>query len=214
VQLASHCYWALVSDTAIVLDARRGEYFALDDVATEIWLRLIAGQPAVSGDDLASGENIGQVARNLGWLEPTDQAGRDQAKRRRKKGRALSPSGAFLCIIRAAILIRYSGFPRAYRWAQSRQAPIAAASDHLPAALKAFGVAELLLVSRLGLEDCLPRSLALFAFLREGGLPVRHCIGVKRYPFTAHAWVESDGVALLQEAGLTESFTTIATIDC
>ena len=44
--------------------------------------------------------------------------------------------------------------------------------------------------------DCLPRALAIFVLLRRQGVPARLCIGVKRYPFGAHAWVECLGDVL------------------
>ena len=43
-------------------------------------------------------------------------------------------------------------------------------------------------------DDCLPRSLALFAYLRSLGFQAEHLIGVRRYPsLTMHAWVEVEG---------------------
>ncbi len=44
--------------------------------------------------------------------------------------------------------------------------------------------------------DCLPRSLTIYLLLRRRGIPVSFHIGVKRYPFGAHAWVECLGEVL------------------
>ena len=44
--------------------------------------------------------------------------------------------------------------------------------------------------------DCLPRALAIFVLLRRRGVPATLRIGVKRYPFGAHAWVECRGEVL------------------
>ena len=44
--------------------------------------------------------------------------------------------------------------------------------------------------------DCLPRALATYLLLRRRGVPATLHIGVKRYPFGAHAWVECFGEAL------------------
>ena len=41
--------------------------------------------------------------------------------------------------------------------------------------------------------DCLPRSLAIYILLRRQGVPATLRIGVKRFPFAAHAWVECLG---------------------
>lgn len=42
-------------------------------------------------------------------------------------------------------------------------------------------------------QDCLPRSLVLCRLLRRRGVPVALCLGVKQFPFRAHAWVDSEG---------------------
>lgn len=39
--------------------------------------------------------------------------------------------------------------------------------------------------------DCLPTALTTAVLLKRQGLPARLCIGVKKYPFAAHAWVVS-----------------------
>ena len=44
--------------------------------------------------------------------------------------------------------------------------------------------------------DCLPRAMAIYVLLRGRGTPATLCIGVKRYPFGAHAWVECMGEVL------------------
>ena len=44
--------------------------------------------------------------------------------------------------------------------------------------------------------DCLPRSLAIYVLLRRQGVPATLRIGVKRFPFAAHAWVECLGEVL------------------
>jgi len=41
--------------------------------------------------------------------------------------------------------------------------------------------------------ECLPRSLAMYALLVIGGQTPVFTVGVKRYPFAAHAWVALDG---------------------
>ncbi len=41
--------------------------------------------------------------------------------------------------------------------------------------------------------DCLRRSLTIFVLVRCRGVPATLRIGVKRFPFAAHAWVECLG---------------------
>lgn len=42
-------------------------------------------------------------------------------------------------------------------------------------------------------RDCLPKSLTLCRLLRSRAIPAEFCLGVKKYPFSAHAWVEWEG---------------------
>lgn len=42
-------------------------------------------------------------------------------------------------------------------------------------------------------KDCLPRALAIYHFLRAKGAPVEFRLGIKKFPFSAHAWVEYRG---------------------
>jgi hypothetical protein len=64
--------------------------------------------------------------------------------------------------------------------------------------LDAFVTAENFTPLRKAPKDCLPRSLALYRFLLGCGFPVQQLIGVLPRPFSAHAWVELDGTALLE----------------
>ena len=47
--------------------------------------------------------------------------------------------------------------------------------------------------------DCLPRSLTICVLLRRRGVPATLRIGVKRFPFAAHAWVECLGEVVDEE---------------
>jgi hypothetical protein len=58
--------------------------------------------------------------------------------------------------------------------------------------------------------DCLPRSLALHRFLRSVGIGAEHCIGVRRFPFGAHAWVEITGSVVLDSPAFVRDFHVIA----
>lgn len=44
-----------------------------------------------------------------------------------------------------------------------------------------------------GRAECLEQSLALAVLLRRRGIPAQLRLGVRPYPFMAHAWVEYDG---------------------
>jgi hypothetical protein len=44
-----------------------------------------------------------------------------------------------------------------------------------------------------GEPDCLPRSLTMTHLLRSRGVHSEICFGIQKFPFEAHAWVESEG---------------------
>lgn len=44
--------------------------------------------------------------------------------------------------------------------------------------------------------DCLPKALTTYYLLRLQGVRADLCIGVKRFPFAGHAWVEVEGERL------------------
>ncbi len=214
-QFAAHLHWVCVDDAVIILDARRGEYFGLDVEASRQWLRLAgSGDPAGDGmDDLVA------AVHRRGWLTAPRQ---DRTRPARRRGRAaarawrpFSVPGAYVCLAQAFILVRLRGFARAYDWAGSlARRPVVSGSDAtaLALAMKAFLRAEHFMLSRLGPDDCLPRSLALFAFLRRCGIPACHRIGVRRYPFAAHAWVEHRADLVLDWPERVSEFTPIVTI--
>jgi hypothetical protein len=88
--------------------------------------------------------------------------------------------------------------------------PAVASGNHLPDVLPAFVRAESFFVPRSAPDDCLLRSLSLYRFLREAGLGATHVIGVRRFPFQAHAWAECAGEVLLD--GRAHDFTPLARI--
>lgn len=72
-----------------------------------------------------------------------------------------------------------------------------------PAAADVTGIyraAKTLFVARrlygLRAPDCLRRSLVLALVLRRRGILADVCIGVRKRPFFAHAWVEAEGMAI------------------
>jgi hypothetical protein len=50
-----------------------------------------------------------------------------------------------------------------------------------------------------GRARCLEQSLVLWAMLRRSGIDARLRLGVRPHPFEAHAWVELDGQAILED---------------
>ena len=95
---------------------------------------------------------------------------------------------------------RAFGFPRVFlfvdRWGRGFVEPAAPAVQRrrLHRTLEAVRTASRYYHRRR--LDCLPRSLAIYALLRRQGVPATLRIGVKRFPFAAHAWVECLGEVL------------------
>jgi hypothetical protein len=95
--------------------------------------------------------------------------------------------------------LRRDGFAKTYQACAALPAPtpLPRPDATLARALAAFARAENFFVHPEAPADCLPRSLALFRFLRAIGLRAEHVIGVHRMPFCAHAWVEFAGDVVL-----------------
>ena len=53
---------------------------------------------------------------------------------------------------------------------------------------------------------CLDQAIALQYFLTEQGIAAVLKIGVKRSPFAAHAWIEVDGLPVLEPARIERDF--------
>ena len=91
------------------------------------------------------------------------------------------------------------GFPRTYRFARWWSGAACAAVSpahrrHVERTMEAVRTATRYYWRRR--LDCLPRALTIYLLLRRRGVPATLHIGVKRYPFGAHAWVECLGEVL------------------
>ena len=221
VKLVPHLHWVQAGDAIVLMDARRGEYFGLDPHTSNLWLRLVGSDAPVDEAGYGALSGLVEAARIQGWLVAPGQIDPDDRTSRPHAARAWRPFpvlDAYGCLVRAFVSLRYLGFAPTYRWAQlmgvSRCAQTGAdfGASVLERALAAFSRAEHFVISRLGFEDCLPRSLALYVYLCRAGIPVRHQIGVRRYPFGAHAWVERGQVPLLARAESIVDFIPLATV--
>jgi hypothetical protein len=111
--------------------------------------------------------------------------------------------------------LRRAGFASAYRAGIAMAAypyAVATSAADVDGAVRAFERAENAFVLRDAPRDCFPRSMALFCFLRELGLPVQHRIGVTRYPFSAHAYVVCGDRVLCDHHAQARARSTIAAI--
>lgn len=58
-------------------------------------------------------------------------------------------------------------------------------------------------------KDCLPKALTTFHLLRRQGIPADLCFGVKKFPFSAHTWVEAFGEPLDDDPPRLQHYTVI-----
>ncbi len=228
----SHIRHVRVGDRVIILDIRSESYFALDPVASLMWDELTAGHdrdeylhklgeeiaatPEEIEDDLA-GFTGKCLARGLLTGSP-GAAARDEARRPRRTYKRLLTLRAWWSLARTKLALSRKGFCTTYgsalTMALAGQADGDDAGDEAleRRALAAFAAAENFFYLRKAPLDCLPRSLALFSFLRRSGLPACHCIGVRPFPFSAHAWTECRGRVVHDDELNRNRFTVIARI--
>lgn len=91
------------------------------------------------------------------------------------------------------------GFPRVYRLVRSWSRGADAAGSAARRGLAERTLAAVRTATRYYWRrrpDCLPRAMTIYLLLRRRGVPATLRIGVKRYPFGAHAWVECPGGVL------------------
>jgi hypothetical protein len=58
--------------------------------------------------------------------------------------------------------------------------------------------------------DCLPRALTTYYLARKASIPVEICLGVKKYPFAGHCWVEYDGNIIADTPSRVRMYTILA----
>lgn len=108
-----------------------------------------------------------------------------------------SVSGILLEIAALKAALAVAGFGRTWRWihTRARRVPARRVIDTAAVARVEYAVA---MAAALypGHAACLERSLTLYRQLRRMGVPVTYHMGVQRYPFLAHAWVEYAGVPI------------------
>jgi|TARA_R100000501_G_scaffold15113_1_gene27441 hypothetical protein len=202
--LARHIRWADVDGLIVVLDAKAGRYLALPPETGELWRLMFMtdhGPPSIGPPDQSRRmERLGEQLKTIGWLKGAD----DPPVRPRRL--ALPCRSPLFCLISAFALLRFAGFQAALGWAERSAArPDEGSRVALQRCLARFTRAEAFIPHGRGMLDCLPRSLALFGYLRAHHLPANFIIGVKRFPFQAHAWVEVDGQPLLQSEPVARS---------
>jgi hypothetical protein len=112
---------------------------------------------------------------------------------------------ALVILVLVKIALRTVGFRRSYRAfanaAGGRPSVRQLGADGAQHAVQAAQIAHIVSGAAAFLPWralCLEQSLALCCLLRRHGYPAVVRLGVRPYPFAAHAWVELDGVPLAE----------------
>lgn len=226
--VCDHIRFCDVHGRIILLDLCDGEYSIFDETATFLW-DLVRLCPSVDGA-------AAEFARNFA-ITPTQSrndliAFVDECVSRRflttqiqkvrqrctmqSVRKPMTLLHAWLCLREARKSLRKRGFAQTY-WEHMhlRFAGPTLSFDmdsRVENCLRVFRRAENGFSGRNADLDCLPRSLALHRFLLAGGVAVDHCIGVRRFPFGAHAWVEVSGRPIYDSPEFVEGFTPLARI--
>jgi hypothetical protein len=110
------------------------------------------------------------------------------------------------------VAFRFLGFGRVYRLLLRRRprsvswTPIDA-SNQAKLTFQAVQAATMFYYRRQ--KDCLPKALTTFHLLRRQGIPADLCFGVKKFPFSAHTWVEAFGESLDDDPLRLQHYTVI-----
>ena len=213
--------YARVDGLGVFLDLRTSTYKVLNEVATAMVEALIGAgrseaelESAYDVDPATARAELTRFAADCvaaGLLEGAPPSGGRAAAADppRKRLRGPRSARAWQALAGTADDLRRRGFAATYE--SYARIPAPAGAGDAAAAVRAFVRAENAWFSRRSPDDCLLRSLALFRFLRAEGVHAEHVIGVQRFPFMAHAWVECAGTALPDQR--VEQFTPLARID-
>ncbi len=58
-------------------------------------------------------------------------------------------------------------------------------------------------------RDCLPAAILAYYLMRKIGIPVSFCMGVKKFPFAGHAWVEYEDRVVFTTPANVEAYRVI-----
>jgi hypothetical protein len=209
--------YAKIDGLYVLLDLLTANYFLLNETASRMWesfLGIPCELPCASKDLQDFVKNC--IDRQFLSTQPPKSRREDPRSRRiTRSGRPFLLWRALTSLIGTAVSMRINGFSSTYLSYAKCGSPVysGCASATVLRAQEAFLKAEEFFWYWRAPADCLPRSLALFRFLRSLGMPALHRIGGRRVPtFSMHAWVELDGMPLLENQSSAERYTVLATI--
>ncbi len=215
----------IVDELVVLLDIRTGDYVIFDRVATKMWRVLLNLAPServpalqrafdAPPERLASDlEAFSRDCLERGFLqrEPLREEQPPPTAEAHPNWLVLRAWWSLFCTV---CLLANRGFDYTYRRYARLAAPEAdeGNAELRARAERAFLIAENFFVMKSAPRDCLPRSLALYRFLRSVGVPADHRIGVTRYPFEAHAWVQCGDRLMFDSPDFVRGFAELARI--
>jgi hypothetical protein len=214
--------WADIDGLVVIMDVRRDGYIVLNEAGSAMWRTLLgAGRPPAEPNDVAgsalspdSEEFVAECIDRELLVATHSQRPRPRIATRVPRRRFLM-ARAWWSLLSTALGLRFRGLHREYKSCQ--EIASVQKSPHedrvAAAAIRSFALAEEFFWFSNAPDDCLPRSFALFKFLRLLGVPAVHRIGGRRFPaFMMHAWVEYRGVPILDDARAQGDFVLLAEI--
>jgi hypothetical protein len=122
---------------------------------------------------------------------------------------------AFTVLAAVQLALRIVGLTRFLRFLQRVFGSLAATRQpdddrRLPQLVAAYHAASRLYPFPV---NCLPRSLSIYIMARWRHLPVKLCIGVKKFPFISHAWVSDEHCLFPEEEALIQTLQPIWRLD-
>ena len=228
---ASTIRFADIDGLTVIMDLNTEDYYVFNETATLFWSLIIendgdlmVGAQALKGNRQTA-TNILEKRLHTFFADCLEHGfltqNRPVVDQFESKGCFRSKSNRFLTLqawwnlVLTAYYYRVNGFARTYNnYAQLRFDNSNENLDQiLKSALASFLKAENLFWYNQAPRDCLPRSLALFRFLRSLGIQVIHYIGGRRFPgFTMHAWVEYNGNVVLDDSQQSMEYTVISSL--
>lgn len=227
--LSPYVRYVDISGRITILDIRSESYFALEPLASLMWKGLAEGHTQAqclndiirqtASDDPGLAEDLasftGQcVDKGILTVSPDSLPAVKTGKHAVRDRQRFATVRAWLWLARTTRSLSLRGFCGTYITALNIPAipDLVDPGPLLNQAVRAFSRAENLFHLKKAPLDCLPRSLALFFFLRGSGLPAEHCIGIRQFPFAAHAWTELGGRVVHDDPSNQETFSVISRI--
>lgn len=207
----------------VLLDRATEQYLTLRDVAARIWELIAEGlTPGEIVDrlydeyDVTREQLMADVTAQLKtWLhqrliepatanpEPSPRVigpalicpAQESTVPERVRGMVVPPviQCAFL-ILAFKMMLKVRGFTSTIDWIRSRVRAVPASTGAPIETVRAVQWPVAMAAALYpGRARCLEQSLVLYYLLRRQGIAIRHCQGVKPFPFQAHAWIEYRG---------------------